>query len=146
MQEKRSVRHLHYFPPLSTCSLGLLTPAVTGGAGCCCVAPTPVTPTTRPFNQPFSLLRPSHSRSSSVTRISSSLDFFSNVASRSFFFSRKRADAAVFRRRLSSAAVSKGAGAGVGSASFAESFVSVVEDRRTRGRLAAGVSGLCSAE
>src|SRR5712671_2742148 len=143
MQEKRSVRHLHYFPPLSTCSLGLLTPAVTGDAGCCCVAPTPVTPTTRPFNQPFSLLRPSHSRSSSVTRISSSLDFFSNAASRSFFFSRKRADAAVFRRRLSSAAVSGVPISGTGSGepislSLVWSFApAATEDLRTRGRLAA---------
>ena len=64
----------------------------------------PVTPTTNPFSQPFSLLNASHSFSSSPTRTSSSFAFLSSAASLSFFFSRNRADAAVFRLRLSSAA------------------------------------------
>jgi len=62
-----------------------------------------------------------------------------------FFFSRNRADAAVLRRRLSSAAVSGElfAGAGVGgegAGSFTESLVLevVVEGLRTRARLAGG--------
>lgn len=64
-----------------------------------------VTPTTRPLSQPFSRLNPSHSRSSSFTRDSSSLLLFSIACSRSFFLARNRADAAVFLRRLSSDAL-----------------------------------------
>lgn len=88
----------------ATCSSSrpLLTPAC---CCCCCTAPAPVTPTTSPFNHPFSLLNASHSFSSSLTLTSSSFAFFSSAASLSFFFNRKRADAAVFLRLLSSAAV-----------------------------------------
>jgi hypothetical protein len=66
----------------------------------------PVTPTTSPLSHPFSLRRPSHSRSSSPTRLSSSLARISRACSRSFFLRRNRALAAVFRRLLSSDAES----------------------------------------
>jgi hypothetical protein len=63
-----------------------------------------VTPTTKPFNQPFSLRNASHSLSRSTTLLSRSLAFVSNAASLSFFFNLNRALAAVFLRRLSSEA------------------------------------------
>lgn len=86
-----------------------------------------VTPTTRPFNQPFSRLRPSHSRSNSFTRDSSSLLLFSMACSRSFFLARKRAEAAVFLRRLSSVVLRMAAFAGSSTPSEVERPRKVVE-------------------
>jgi hypothetical protein len=127
-------------------------------------APAPVTPTTKPFSHPFSRRSASHSRSSSPTRVSISFARFSSACSRSFFFARKRADAAVFLRRLSSAAVSDVPGGNSSSSSSSPSLsfsfswllalppstgekgADAVDALRVRARLAAGGDGAEDAE
>jgi len=69
--------------------------------------PLPLFNVTISFNQPFSLLRSAASCSNSSTRPDRSETVRSRLSDLSFFLTRKRAEAAVFRLRFSSATASE---------------------------------------